>query len=330
MSQFANATEDSLFIENFRGHKVFYTDLGYSVAPYFIKYHFKEGIDKLSYKNNFKPSMGLGFAYKWFSLRVSFPILNAFRNKDLYGETKQFNIGTDYSYKKVYLDLEFRSVVGYALKDAYKWDSTYTKKTNPNQLMPSNHVINVSFHSWYFKDPNFKINALMGKRAHYRKQVHTWYIKWTMNYFGVSNDGQQLIPNQLESPLNSKLSSTKFTAYDAGAIPGYAYANRIKNWQFSGWFGLGGVLQSKFYTVNGDSRGFLGLAPRYDVRVMGGYSTPAFFIFLLTDFDNKSIRFTELVYKQYFYSIRIVGGMRFKDKKKDKKKKTKGLFSHFS
>lgn len=329
LSQFATATEDSLFIENFRGHKVFYADLGYSVAPFYMHYKFKEGLDKLVFKNNFKPSLGFGFAYKWFSLRVSFPILDGFRNKTLYGDSKQFNVGFDYTFKKMYLDAEFKSVLGYALKDANRFDSTFTEAT-PNSILPNTQALNVAINAWYFQDPNFKMNALIGKRAHYLKQVNTWYVKGTMNVFGIGNDGNSIIPIILQSPTNTKLATNKISAFDIGVVPGYAYVNRIKNWQFSGWFGLGGVIQSKFYVVNEEKRGFLGLAPRYDVRVMGGYSTPQYFVFLLTDFDNKSIRFSDLIFRQYYYSVKLVGGMRFKDKKTVKKKKSKGLFSRFS
>jgi hypothetical protein len=48
---------------------------------------------------------------------------------------------------------------------------------------------------------------------------------------------------------------------------------------------------------------------------MGGYTVPNYFLFLITDFDNKSIRFTDFVYRQSFYSIRLVGGIRFNTKK---------------
>ena len=40
---------------------------------------------------------------------------------------------------------------------------------------------------------------------------------------------------------------------------------------------------------------------------MGGYSKPEYFIFLVTDFDNKSVLFSDLVVRQYFYSIKLIG-----------------------
>ena len=306
--------DDSLFIEDFYGSKVLYSDIGFNTAPFSIQSNYLNGTEKVHYKNNFKPFLGVGFAYKWFALRIGLPILGYFRNQELYGSTKQYNLGFDFDIKKVHFDFEFKTIQGYAIQDANQWDSTLTDH-RPNFISPSIGSLNFSLNSWYFNNKHFKISALNGKRAHYHKQVHTWYVKATFNVFGTDNNGNSIIPIAIQNPLNSKTSATTFSAIDFGAIPGYAYVNRLKNWQFSGWLGLGGVIQSKFYTINHNSRGFIGLAPRYDIRIMGGYSNKKYFIFLITDFDNKSIHFSDLVYKQHFYTVKLTGGMRFGESK---------------
>ena len=132
---FASAQDDSLVIENFRDRKVIFADLGYTTAPFFLRYPYTSEIGKLSYKNNFRLFMGLGFAYKWFSMRVGFPVLKSFRSVEKYGETKQFNLGFDFSFKKWYYDFEFKSVLGYSIQDANRWDSTYTE-AKPNLFLP--------------------------------------------------------------------------------------------------------------------------------------------------------------------------------------------------
>ena len=136
-------------------------------------------------------------------------------------------------------------------------------------------------------------------------------VKGTFNVFGINNNGQGILPQQLQDPNNSKTSASAFSSLDFGAVPGYAYANRIKNWQFSGWIGLGAVVQAKVYTFQNNTNGYLGLAPRYDIRFITGYSNADYFIYFVTDFDNKSIRFNDLVYRQYYYSLKLVGGIRF-------------------
>ena len=161
------------------------------------------------------------------------------------------------------------------------------------------------------------MTALRGKQAHYKEAVQTWYLKGTVNAFGVDNNGKAIIPPHLIDNAVSKTAASVYSAFDFGLIPGYAYVTRIKNWQFSGWLGLGGVIQSKFYALSGSPRGFLGLAPRYDVRFIGGYTNENYFVFLVSEFDNKSISFNELKYRQYFYSIRLSAGIRFGENKKD-------------
>ena len=166
-----NFGQDSgAFIEEFRDSKVFYADLGMNTAPFNIRNPFPNSIEKISYKNNFKPILGIGFAYKWISLRVALPILGNIRPKAEYGETKQFNIGIDYTYKKTYLDLEFKGLTGYSIKDAASWDTSFNSM-NPNALRPNLSAYNFSLNAWYFNNIHFKMNALQGKRAHFKHGI---------------------------------------------------------------------------------------------------------------------------------------------------------------
>ena len=304
-------SDSSSKIADFRKNVVVYSDLGFTSAPFTISYPFTNEINQLTYKNNFKTFLGIGVAYKWFSLRIGFPILSSFRPIEKYGNTRQFNFGFDYSLFKTFCDVDFSYLEGYSIQKANRWDAS--KK--PNDIQSNLVSFNLAINGWYFHDKDFKMNALLGKRAHFTQEVKTWYLKGTVNLFGLNNNKNSLIPLQLIDPTNSKTSLKAAQSFDFGIIPGYAYVNRIKNWQFSGWFGFGPVIQSKFYSYSGNSRGFLGVAQRYDFRIMGGYSKPEYFIFLVTDFDNKSIRFNDLVIRQYFYSIKLIGGYRFGIKK---------------
>lgn len=289
-------------------------DLGITPSPFNISYPFMEGLSKLQYKNNFKPMLGFGYAYKWLSFRLAVPIMPGFRNESKFGQSQQIAAGFDFSFKKWHLDIEFRAVQGYAIKNAFQYDSTYNE-SKPNEIISSVGSINFSLNGWYFNNKDFKMNALQGKRAHFNSEVQTWYLKSTLNVFGVDHNGNSIIPVAIHDPNNSKTTASTFSSFDFGLIPGYAYANRVKDWQFSGWFGLGPVVQCKFYTTAQNTAGFLGLAPRYDLKLVGGYNSKTYFLLLAADFDNKSIRFNQLKYQQYFYTIRLVGGFRLASKK---------------
>lgn len=307
-------SQQQVKINDFKDQHVIYTDLGISPAPFNLHYKFSNNLNSLRYKNNFQPILGIAYAYKWFCLRLAFPIMPGFRNEARFGDSQQFSLGFDYNFKRLYTDLDLRINKGYAIKNALQFDTNLTD-TNPHAIIPPLGSVNLSANLWYFNHDDFKMNALQGKRAHFIGEVHTWYLKGTLNFFGITNDNNSIIPNVLIDPNNSKTGSNAFSSLDFGVIPGYAYANRINRWQFSGWAGIGPVIQSKFFVLSDNLNGFLGLAPRYDIRFVGGYSTDQRFILFAAHFDNKSIRFQNLRYDQYFYTLRLVAGIRIPPKK---------------
>lgn len=301
--------KDSTVLQDFRDRWVVYSDVGYTTSPFSISYPFSGELDKIQYRNNFRTILGIGVAYKWFALRLGIPVLNRYRSSEKYSKTDQFNIELDYSFRNFYIETQLNLCRGYAALNAAQWDNEIIAE---NELFPNLLSYNFSLGTWYFRDKNFKINALLGKRAHYLKEVKTWYLKSTFNIFGLDNLGNPILPLNLTNNSETRTLANRVGSFDVGLIPGYAYVNRLNNWQFSGWAGLGAVVQAKGYSAtSGADRVFLGLAPRYDFRLMGGYSVPDWFVFLVTDFDNKSMQFNDLTFRQYFYSIKLVAGKRF-------------------
>ena len=292
-----------------------YSDMGYNANPFSLRGNFGQNVNELSYKNNFSPFLGLGFAYKWFHLRVGFPIIGNIRSASKFGQTTQYNFAYDLTYKKVWYDFEFKSTFGYALKNAAQWD-TSSNDQQPHKILPKVQSLNLMMNGWYFKNPEFQMNGLLGKRAHYTKEILTWYLKGTINYFGSANRNGSLVPEQIQDPQIPIQTLTQLQAFDFGVVPGVAYVNRKNNWQIGGWLGLGPVIQIKGYETPDYSKLFLGLAPRFDMRFMGGYSSDERFFFIVTDFDNKSIRYNELNYRQLYYAIKFVAGFRFGVSKK--------------
>ena len=292
-----------------------YSDVGYNANPFSLRGNFGQNVNELSYKNNFSPFLGLGFAYKWFHLRVGFPIIGNIRSASKFGQTTQYNFAYDLTYKKVWYDFEFKSTFGYALKNAAQWD-TSSNDQQPHKILPKVQSLNLMMNGWYFKNPEFQMNGLLGKRAHYTKEILTWYLKGTINYFGSANRNGSLVPEQIQDPQIPIQTLTQLQAFDFGVVPGVAYVNRKNNWQLGGWLGLGPVIQIKGYETPDYSKLFLGLAPRFDMRFMGGYSSDERFFFIVTDFDNKSIRYNELNYRQLYYAIKFVAGFRFGVSKK--------------
>lgn len=292
-------------------------DLGFNSAPFNIKDDYALGVKKVKYRNNIKPAIGIGMAYKWFGIRVGFTLPLNILDEKKYGDSKYFDIAIKANIKQTFCSIDLRSYQGYAVKDAYKFNDSISTDT-PNAIMPFTRSASLSANVWYFRDKEFKMQAFQGKSAHFTGESKTWYFKGTMNFYGISNDFGTIIPTELTDSIDRK-SARGIGAIDLGFIPGYAYGNRINNWQFGVFAGLGGVIQSKYYTKDGVSRSFLGLAPRLDFKLSGGYSRPNFFVLLSTDFDIKSLTIQEMSYNQTYYNVKIMSGFRLHTKKSRKR-----------
>lgn len=314
--------KDPLPYTLFRDKIVLYADLGYSTAPFSVHYDFTPDIDNIKFRNNISTTLGLGGSYKWFAMRLAIPLPGNLKSVGRNGSTVHYDLGVDFTIKKTFCDLDIRNYKGFAVKNAYRWNDTLNS-LHPHDIKKNVNAVSFSANVWYFHEKNFKMSALRGRTGHYDKEVKTWYLKNTLNIFGVGNGIESIVPEELIDTLNSKTATNVLSSFDIGVIPGYAYVNKIRNWQFSVLAGLGAVVQGKFYAVDGISRGFLGLAPRYDFRLIGGYTVPKYFVFLVTDFDNKSIRFNDFVYRQSFYTIKLVAGVRLDKKPKKEKEKKK-------
>lgn len=307
---------DSLPYEFFKERVVLLADIGFNSAPFNIQDNYQQGVKKVKYKNNIKPAVGIGLNYKWFGIRVGFTLpLNVLDEKK-YGDTRYFDLALKANIKQTFCSIDLRSYNGYAIKDAYKFNDTLSSDL-PNAVMPFTRSASLSANVWYFRDKNFKMQAFQGRSAHFKGESKTWYFKGTLNFFGVSNDFGTIIPTELSDSIDRK-NARGIGAIDLGFIPGYAYGNRINNWQFGLFAGLGGVVQSKYYQKDGITRSFLGLAPRLDFKISGGYSKPNYFVLLSSDFDIKSLKIQEMSYNQTYYNIKLMAGIRLHTKKSRK------------
>lgn len=314
--------------ETYTLHKnqwIWYSDIGYRTSPFTLKYDFSPEIDKLKFRHNIKPILGFGVHYKWFALRIGFGLPVYVYSENKYGQHSPVNIGTQFSIKKMFFDVDFRVNGGYAIKDAYRWIDTLTE-LQPNQLTPRVGTGSLSFNMWHFSKSEIHMRPILGRSGHYNRNASSTYFKYTFNIFEARHaNGDinfELIPLELINSTVATTNAARITVMDIGLVPGYAMVRRLNNWQFSFIGGIGGVLQSKFYTNKvGTSRGFLGIAPRIDLKFIGGYNDERYFCHLDTDFDIKTARIQNMAYRQYFYSIKLVGGIRLKEKEKKSKRK---------
>lgn len=301
----------------YRDKIVLYADHGFNAAPFSIRYPFSSTVNHVSFKHNLKPLLGFGIQYKWFGLRVGFSLKSQYRPTSRYGNSEYFDIGFRLNVKRTFWDIDFRNYKGYVIKDAYKWNDTLDA-LHPNLLMPNIKIFSLSVNSWYFRSKDYRMSAVLGTNDEFKKTRKTWYFKSTFNIFGVGNNASQLAPIPDIDSTDGRGRVKSLSAIDLGLVPGYAYTKRYNYWQASVFGGLGGVIQAKWYAHDSITRGFIGLAPRIDLRFVAGYSHPKYFFWFTSDFDIKNIQQQKLLYLQTYYQLRLVAGVRL-DKKSGKK-----------
>lgn len=315
---FSSFAEDSIKKKPqlYRDQVVLYADHGFNASPFSLNHQFTPEISKLAFRHNLKPLMGLGIQYKWFGLRIGFSLPGHYRPVSRYGKSEYFDIGFRINTKRMFWDCDFRNYNGYVIKDAYKWNDSLNA-LKPNLFMPNVNSANFSVNAWFFKSKDYRMSAVFGISDEFKETQQTWYFKGTFNAFGVGNREHVLSPITSTDTIELRNKAKGIASIDFGFVPGYAYTKRHANWQASLFGGLGGVIQAKWYSADSITKGLLGIAPRIDLRFVGGYSHPSYFIWFVTDFDIKSIRFQDYLYFQTYYQLRLVAGVRLKNKKKN-------------
>lgn len=297
----------------FKNRLVLYGDIGFISSPFFLSFKDSNSVmHELTYRVNHGIMLGIGGSYKWIAVRLSYMILSNIENSDVYGQTKYFGLQLDLPIKRVYTEFDLFRFSGYALLNASKKVPQVTSKT---MLFPETSTINLNIAAYYFFNPEFEVNSMKGRSGHYKKKVTSWYLKGNFGYTGVSNHGEPIVPEVfLSSQETNRNKSNRIGALEFGALPGIAYVNRKKNWQFSGVFGLGISIQHKFYSIDDYTRTFLGVSPRIDAKINVGYNPVNWFIMLGGELDYKQINFDDLTYRNALFNIKLTGGYRFKTK----------------
>jgi hypothetical protein len=298
-----NKDSSNIHIE-YNQKTIIYADLGYASAPFSIQFKSSNQDIKLSYKNNIQPFIGVGFIYKFISLHYTQLLPLHIKSTEKYGDNKYFNLNFDYTYKNIYSDMGYSQYQGFGVKNITQLNEV--ENLIYNDLKSKSFYLN----SWYFGNKDFKIASLRGIRSVVDNQLFSWYVKGTFNVFNLKNP-QPILPNEFSSTKTTINTSYALQGVDIGIVPGIAYVKRLKEWQFGGLAGFGGVLQEKGYKSEKSNRYFVGLAPRYDLKIMFGYTQHDLFTMLHFEIDNKTIRLNEFKYNQSYYTVRIIGGYRF-------------------
>lgn len=297
---------------------VMHGGLSYRTAPFSVKYNYPNDISRLKFKANMNPIINLGFAYKWAALRVGFKVPGYIRSTENFGETKYFDLNFEFGVKTWFFDIELHTLRGFSIVNSEKLSEELVSENSQNLLKPRTNSGSLSINAWKFFNKEYQVKPAIGIVGRYKKKQISPYVKTTLNIHGVG-DSSNLLPYTFFDTIKTIARAEGYSALDFGAVPGYAFVDNRNGWQYGAWLGLGAVVQAKFWRANGVTRGFLGLAPRIDLKLKGGYNVDNYFVMILAEFDNKSIRFNNLKYRQVYYQIGITSGYRFNVKKRKNK-----------
>lgn len=307
---FSYPQSDSLSYTMHKNSLVLHTSLSLRDAPFSFSDNFGP-FNKLNYRANLNVIHGFGVAYKWFALNINYKLPGYVRDTKKYGKTNYFDLGLQFSFKDWYFSANFHDYIGYGIKKASVISDTLPLTSSGFFINDKIQSISFGVNAYRFFNKNLNMKAAQGIVGRYTKPVHGYYLRFTTNLHGVSSSNH-LIPYQYFETSTSIHSATSIAAFDFGAIPGYAYLNNINGWQFGAFAGLGGVIQTKVYTFDTTQRGFLGIAPRIDLKLQAGYNVENWFLMITSSFDQKSIRFSNFAYNQVYYYLRLTYGYRFK------------------
>ncbi|PKR81571.1 hypothetical protein CW751_03335 [Brumimicrobium salinarum] len=310
ISNFTYAQSDSLAFAMHKNRITVHTSLSLKDAPFSLRDKFGN-FKRLNYRANLNVIHGFGIAHKWFAININYKLPGYVRNTEKFGKTNYFDLGVQFSLKKWYFRVDFHDYRGYGIKNASKIADTIPLSTSGYFLNSKIQSASLGINAYHFFSKDLNMQAAIGIKGRYTQRVHGPYIRITTNLHGISaNKG--LIPHNFFDSESSIHLSESITAFDVGAIPGYAFLNNIDGWQFGAFVGLGGVIQAKVYNYPGNQRGFLGLAPRVDLKLQVGYNVKNWFLMLTSSFDQKNIRFKTFRYNQLYYYVRLAYGYRFK------------------
>ncbi len=305
----------------FRNRLVLYTDFGFVSSPFFIR--FKDTMNvphTLNYRINHGILMGIGGSYKSLMLRLGFMLANNLENKEKYGKTSYFGVHLGFPIKNTFTEINLVYYGGYSLKNAQKKIPGYLEKTI---IYPKVSTLNISASTYYFFNKNFSLNPVMGRSGNYKTKVTSWFIKGVFGYNDVYDKESSIVPEYFHESVTNRVKASRIGAIEIAIIPGFAYVNRYKNWQFSGVAGIGVSIQQKYYHLPNFTRNSMGLSPRVDLKINLGYNPEDWFVMLNTELNYTQISFYNLIYGNPLVGVKITGGYRFKlkDKKKHTKKK---------
>ncbi len=180
-----------------------------------------ENDNYLTYQPNTKFNLGLGFSYRWIDLSTTFNF-KLINDNDLYGETKSFDIQSDFLTRRTVISAYLQSYRGFYLENTgsyypawNKVDSFFIRPDIESYQLGANFI-------YAFNNDRFSFKTAFSKTGWQKKSAGSWLVGGFFSFYGLSADSSIVPTAALESfPVYDSIFG--LTALNLGGSVGYAY-----------------------------------------------------------------------------------------------------------
>jgi len=270
---------------------------------------------KLTYRPEYGVNLGLGMAYRWFSMDITFDV-GLHENQNI--ENREF------------LDIQTRAYSSKRLIEAYiqyyyGYELTRADGVDQNLLSDNNSrgdIRTISFGLQYlfaFNYDKFSLNAPFVLSEKQRKSAGSPIFGASLVLFTMNSDSS-IVPPPMKPYFNETLHAVDLGFVSFGANFGYMYTFVWKKHIFL-TLGLIPGLNINFGDTKAQEREFLNWNISYRIKTMNsfGYNSSRFFagIHIVGDVNNVNLK-NKLSTQFSNGSVKFFAGYRFNRKKKSK------------
>ena len=267
----------------------------------------------LDYDSKATTSLGVGIGYKWIGLSLAFNINNS---SDINtGDTKWFNLQTQFYLRKFTIDLYSTINKGYYLENSSRMIDGISQNDNYNRGDITNSTYGVNGY-YVFNSARYSNRATFSQNDWQKKTAGTFLAGGSLLYNKISADSS-IVPTNVTYP--TFLNSTHYSKsgyWGASGNIGYALTYVInKNWFFDANLLLGVTVgSSTIYPDNSDKisdiKTGLSLSNRFGI----GYNSKLFYAAInYTNMQaNPPLPINKMAYSYKMGTVQLVIAYRFK------------------
>jgi hypothetical protein len=307
---FLRDTVDSEYIENLSRRLTIRTLLDTKTFEFSIRHRRGAG-PIIRYAPNTTPSIGLGAYYYNLGGVLTVRLMYNKEVRNLrYGETKSFDLQFNGYGPRFSTDLIYQSYKGFYLSNPALFIPNWSSG-QPFPQLPNLHIHNIGVNLYYiFNHYKFSYQAAFIQTKRQKKDAGTFLLMTSLWLSDFDNDSI-LVPEPIRPELGGRTGFEAGKFYTLALMPGYAFTKVHNRFFGTGSISLGPGIQYRKYQLEGDTQDNIGLQPRINVRVAGGYNGENFISGLSVVLDRVTSNFENINIRTNTNNLKLFVAYRF-------------------